>query len=422
MQEATSEAHVSVQHRRSTVSEAAVRLHRSSSGEGALCVGTETIAHLSRHPHLHHTTSANASGNVVLMRSEAELVLDRVALEEGADPECIHAHEIWCRDGSRLARAVWFKASVADRIAGLQCGTFHELSEKLRRWGGQQHSDREVAGIQPASGVYITVGNGILPGRSREGISVGGEGTNIPFTRAPMQRTSEIEEDLGALNSAATECLLAAYPDMEEWCVSTTATYADCSERDEWLQVCQFPAAPPGVARTFPSHQVVLRGHLAHMNACASGADLHIDKMDGGNEFGGCCMFIGDDEAQVDQWRDFAIFEGATGGRGAAVNVLSDDWVCLLCCQYRSHLHGTVFQHASAADDVDRASLRSQTPKPDRMEGMHVVSYNLKRIETFVNRIGGSTAVQQQKVVTKLDSRLRRIARNKVWIASRVDG
>ena len=26
-----------------------------------------------------------------------------------------------------------------------QCGTFHELSEKLRRWGGQQHSDREVA-------------------------------------------------------------------------------------------------------------------------------------------------------------------------------------------------------------------------------------------------------------------------------------
>ena len=414
-------ARVSVQHHRVTVSEGEVRLHRSGNGEGAICAGTETLAHLARHPHAHHQTSADAVGNVVLLRSEADLVLDKVALEQDADPECIHAHEILSRDGSYLARVVWFKAPVADRVAGLRRGTFRDMSEQLRRWAERQQTDQVATAIQPASGVYISVGNGILPGRSRANIAIDGEGTNIPFSRAPVQRTAEIEEDLGALNTAATECLLAAFPDMDEWCVSTRATHDDCSECDDWLQVCQYPAAQTGGGRTFPSHQVVIRGHLADMNACASGADLHVDKMDGGYEFGGCCMFFGDNEAQVDQWRDFAIFESATGGRGAAVNVLSEDWICLLCSRYNSHLHGTVFEHVSAEDDVRRLRCGSQPPAPDRLEGMHVVGYNLKKVETFVNRIGRATAAEQQKVVTKLDSRLSRLARERVWVASRAD-
>ena len=52
------------------------------------------------------------------------------------------------------------------------------------------------------------------------------------------------------------------------------------------------------------------------------------------------------------------------------------------------------------------------------MEGMHVVSYNLRNIETFVDRIGNATAVEQREVIRKLDDRLRRIALRKVWVAS----
>ena len=29
--------------------------------------------------------------------------------------------------------------------------------------------------------------------------------------------------------------------DMEEWCVSLDGTQDDCSERDDWVRVCQYP-------------------------------------------------------------------------------------------------------------------------------------------------------------------------------------
>ena len=400
--------------RTSVVSEGDVRLHRNSSGEGVLCVGEEVMAHLACHHHPQHTTSAVGSGNVVLMRAEAGLVLDTVALEEGADPQCIHASQILGRDGSDLARVVWFKPHVADKIAGLRGGTFQSAAQRLRRWGEQQQSDPVIASIQPASGVYISVGSGILPGHQRECVHLDGEGTLVPFSRAPHRTSDEIEPTLGILNSATAECLLAAFADMEEWCVSTGGNFDDCSECDDWLQVCQYPATPPGMAHTIPSHQVVVRGHLSGVNACASGADLHIDKMDGGYEFGGCCTFFGNQESQSSQWRDFAIFDGGkTGGRGAAVRVLSEDWICALCCRYKSCLHGTVFE-----DDPGIELPEQRCSRRPEMEGMHVVSYNLRNIETFVDRIGNATAVEQREVIRKLDDRLRRIALRKVWVAS----
>ena len=45
-------------------------------------------------------------------------------------------------------------------------------------------------------------------------------------------------------------------------------------------------------------------------------------------------------------------------------------------------------------------------------------TYNLKMIETFVDRVGTTTADEQRKVVGQLDARLRRIACKKLWIAS----
>ena len=45
----------------------------------------------------------------------------------------------------------------------------------------------------------------------------------------------------------------------------------------------------------------------------------------------------------------------------------------------------------------------------------HVVSYNLKMMENFVDRVGTSSAAEQREVVSKLDSRLHSIALRKVW-------
>ena len=183
---------------------------------------------------------------------------------------------------------------------------------------------------------------------------------------------------------------------MEEWCVSDGTS-------EDWVRVCQYPRAPPGGARIIPSHQVVVRGHGAGENACASGADLHVDKMDGGFGFGGCITFFGDAETGNNQWRDFAIFNNRDGGIGASVRVLNGDWICALCCRYNSHLHGTVF-------NMDCATIPT-TPVSSPVLGLHIVSYNLKMIETFVERVAASAAPEQRRVVDKLDKRLRNIAR-----------
>jgi hypothetical protein len=131
--------------------------------------------------------------------------------------------------------------------------------------------------------------------------------------------------------------------------------------------------------------------------------------MDGGFGFGGCITFMGDSETRSDQWRNFAIFDGAKGRNGASIPVLSGDWICALCCRYNAHLHGTVFE-----DDLD-ADLPTPQPR-GRVQALHVVSYNLKMVETFVNRAGTSSAAEQREVVAKLDRRLRSVALRKVWL------
>ena len=169
-------------------------------------------------------------------------------------------------------------------------------------------------------------------------------------------------------------------------------------------------AAVWATARTLPSHQVVVRGHHAGKNPCVSGADLHVDTMDGGGGFGGCTTFFGDSETRRDQWRDFAIFHGVKGGTsGASIRVLCGDWICALCCRYNSNLHGTVFE------EEDENDHHTDIPEPlGRVQGLHVVSYNLKMVENFVDRVGTSSAAEQREVVAMLDSRLHSIALQKV--------
>ena len=147
---------------------------------------------------------------------------------------------------------------------------------------------------------------------------------------------------------------------------------------------------------------------------CASGADLHIDKMDGGFDFGGCITFMASDESAGNQWRDFAIFDSTQGGQGAAVRVLHrDGWLCSLCSLYKSHLHGTVFEDDNGRSDEIQLSPHTR----ETVHGLHVVSYNLRLIEEFCERASSSTTEEQQHIVRLLDERLKRSAREKVWSA-----
>lgn len=392
-----------------------MRLHHWGK-EGALCMGEEVVAHLRPHPEPAHATSAAGTGGVVLLRAQAELVLQPVALPENADPGCVHSCTILASDSSELARVVWFKPASADVVAGLSSSCTESLVSRLRSWAGQQMSEAPSTSVQQASGVYVSLGNGILPGRDREVATLQGEATLIPFSRAPMARSIEIEPIIGELNAAAAECLLLAFPDMDEWCVSLDGTQDDCTERDDWMRVCQYPRVPREGARLLPSHQVVVRGHPTGENPCSSGADLHIDKMDGGFRFGGCILFCGGWEEGQRQWRDFAILEGRNGGRGAAIRVLSSDWICALCCRYNSKLHGTVFEDV-LSEDASPPPVPSSRPVTGPVHGLHVVSYNLKLIESFVARVGTSSAAEQCAAVQKLDPRLRSRALCEVWHA-----
>ena len=164
-----------------------------------------------------------------------------------------------------------------------------------------------------------------------------------------------------------------------------------------------------------------MRGHLKGENPCTSGSDLHVDKMDGGFQFGGCVMFCGDGEQGQNQWRDFALFQDRKGGRGTAIRVLCGDWICAVCCRYNSKLHGTIFEDVPRTDESSISSQpstdpsRSSEPPAGPVQGLHIVSYNMKLIETFVNRVGTSSAMEQRNVVDQLDSRLRSIALRELW-------
>jgi hypothetical protein len=134
--------------------------------------------------------------------------------------------------------------------------------------------------------------------------------------------------------------------------------------------------------------------------------------MDGGGLYGGTIMFLGGHESHPGQWRNFAIFEGAKGGRGVSIPVMHSDCICVLSCQYQRHLHGTVL-----VEQLEGYALTKAAPCR-RVEGLHVVSYNLRMIEGFVNRMSRESAERQSTVVSKyLDERLQ--GRARAWMRRR---
>ena len=373
------------------ISSEGVQLHAS----GSLLLDGQVIQWLSHHPHPGHA-SAGSIGNPILRRTQSELVLDELSLPVLSD-DMMHGVNVTSKEGVTVARVAWMLPTTVDKISNLPEGSTRKLVEELRAWAMMQEVDKNTTTIQPAAGQYISLGHGILPGRQRESVMLDGASTNIPFTRAPAGRSDGVEPTLSSLNGHVAKCMTSVFPDMTSWCVTDGAK----SDQDLWTQVCQYPSAPVG-GFTFPSQQVVVRGHCSQDLPEASAADLHVDKMDGGGVFGGTIMFLGGHESHPGQWRNFAIFEGAKGGRGVSIPVMHSDCICVLSCLYQRHLHGTVLLEQLAGDAQTKAA-----PCP-RVEGLHVVAYNLRMIEGFVNRMSRESAERQAMVVSKhFDKRLR---------------
>ena len=383
------------------ISSEGVQLHAS----GSLQLDGQVIQWLSHHPHPGHA-SAGSIGNPILRQTQSELVLDELSLPVLSD-DMMHGVNVTSKDGVTVARVAWMLPTTVDKLSNLPEGSTRKLVEELRAWAMEQEVDKNTTTIQPAAGQYISLGHGILPGRQRESVMLDGASTNIPFTRAPAGRSDGVEPTLSSLNGHVAKCMTSVFPDMKSWCVTDGVK----SDQELWSQVCQYPSAPPG-GFTFPSQQVVVRGHCSDDLPEASAADLHIDKMDGGGLYGGTIMFLGGHESHPGQWRNFAIFEGAKGGRGVSIPVMLSDCICVLSCQYQRHLHGTVLVEQLEGDVLAKAAPCR------RVEGLHVVSYNLRMIEGFVNRMSRESAERQAMVVSKyLDKRLQ--GRARAWMRRR---
>lgn len=370
---------------------------------GSLMMDDQVIGYLSHHTHPGHA-SAGCIGNPILTRAEADLVLDQLALPAISDDR-MHGANIATKDGEPMARVAWVHPATVDKMNGLHEGTTKGQVEQLRSWALAQEGDRNTTTIQPASGQYISLGNGILPGKGREPVVLNGQSSNIPFSRAPASRSDEVEPILSSVSSNLAVCVATLFPDIASWCVT------DAAEDDErfWTQVCQYPRPTSG-GMTFPSQQVVVRGHLSSDRPDASAADLHVDKMDGGGKIGGTILFLGGNEQHPAQWRNFALFESAKGGRGVSVPVLHKDLICVLVCTYQRCLHGTVHE-----DNVVDAGASDEAV---RIEGLHVVSYNLRMMEAFVARVAVESQEKQAEITSGvLDKRLR--DRAHAWIQRR---
>lgn len=377
------------------ISREGVQLHAS----GSLLLDGQVIEWLSHHPHPGHA-SASSMGNPILKRAQSELVLDELSLPVMSD-DTMHGVNIASREGANVARVAWMLPTAVDNMNRLPVGTTRNLVEELRTWALEQDGDKNTTTIQPAAGQYISLGHGILPGKQRQSVVLDGKPTNIPFTRAPAGRSDGVEPTLSLLSAHVANCMTTVFPDMKSWCVADGAD----SNQELWTQVCQYPRAPSG-GLTFPSQQVVVRGHCSHDLPSASAADLHVDKMDGGGLFGGTIMFLGGHEQHPAQWRKFAIFEDAKGGRGVSIPVLHSDCICVLSCSYQRHLHGTVLE------ELLEEEAHAKVPPGPRVDGLHVVSYNLRMIEGFVERISKESAERQDMVASQyLDERLRNRAR-----------
>ena len=398
-----------------------VWVHVSKSG-GALLSKDGVVKWLEEHP-----CKMGDKTRCILTQTDSELTLKEVSVPVDARRDLVHARTIWnSTERDVLVRAVWLAPELLDEHEGVQRGTTRCRVATVKRWVSEEPSDHISASTADANGIFVTLGNGILPGKGRTSVSLNGARCNIPFSRCNPARSDAMEPLLSELCSSIGSCIEGAFEDEEgkssesgvrsefqRWLHPSEDGVAVQEELD-WRGACQYPRAPVNGV-TLPSHQVVVRGHKRDEHPNWSASDMHVDPMDGGQPVGSAVIFFGGEEEDTEQWDEFAVLETPGGGNGVRVRVLQGDWICVLIFDSKKCLHGTILK---TSDSDDTQSTRSQSSGDEVTKAMHVVAYKLHMMESFIRNVEAETTEKQHGVQCLLDERMQRRLQRRLTVTS----
>jgi hypothetical protein len=381
----------------------------------------EVVQGLPEHPSDKHKKRSGDPA-FVLPRGVAALVLQRLELPPCADEMTVYVGEA-CALGDAanvFVRAVWFTPHVADAISGRVLGSHaRDVSLLHRKWLDTDLSKRGEDATQPASGRYVELGLGNLPGYGRTSLGVGGGRSVLPFPRNPVE-SDEFEPLLSEVMSDVSAVIHHALP------LSVTAAHAPLSSPfspplSEVEEAFQYPRLRREVG-ALRSHQVVLRGPRrvgvserdpdADREACLSVSDLHVDPWDGGGSLGTCTVHTCSrldgapplDPSHEDrhlECRGTAVFPHKWGGRGVHVMSMVPGWNCAILMRTSDRLHGSVMPGEGEEEGFGLP----------RVDMLRVVTYPLRRIERLVERLSSEPS-QVVRVVEE----------SHAWVRSRVQG
>jgi len=356
------------------------------------------LAHLPAHPSA-SMRAGTADFLAVLPSILAPLVTEVLELPPEPDIMRVYVGQGFAAGaGSEpFVRAVWFTPEAADDICGRETGSHTRASSCLREiWRSTTSKPGVVGGgggVRPSSGVYTELGFGVMPGKARGSIVVGGGRSVLPFGRNPAW-SDALEPSLGDFLSDVSAVLHQVVPPATMR-AQTSSVYG--GNEHVISEVYQFPRLRESVGRLH-AHQVVLRCPestgdkvLDDKHAWMAASDLHVDPWDGGGEFGCCTVHACEDlresgtrapvstrERHLLLHRGIVVFPQADGGRGVHIRSMVPGWRCALVFKTRTCLHGSVM-----VDESDRDGL-SLT----HLDLYRVVTYPLSRIERLLGRAG----------------------------------
>ena len=352
------------------------------------------LSHLPTHPSA-RMRAGTAHYLPVLPSDAAPLVTEVLELPLEPDRYIVYVGEAFTpgTGSNPFVRAVWFTSEVADAITGRVRGS-HAVATQLVReqW---ESSDRRCNGAggwgtQPAGGLYSEMGYGVMPGRTRVSVSVGGAGSVLPFARnAALSDAME-----GSLSDFLSDVSMVLHATLPTRCMRAQGdVYGACDEA--MMDVYQYPRLRRDAAGLH-AHQVVLRcakrcddAQADDIRAWEACSDLHVDPWDGGGDLGCCTVHvcsrraehtIGDmseeRERHLTLHRGLAVFPHANGGRGVHIRSMVPGWQCALLFRTRECLHGSVLL-------AKRELAGFGLPQLDMMR---VLSYPFSRVERLLRR------------------------------------
>ena len=343
----------------------------------------------------------------VLRDAEADLVTSWLQMPQNPDPSVVYVGRAY-EDGSHspFARVFWFHEKTSTVLAGTDLDGSRLVDAldhiiTLMKEGDEGMETKGGHGTQPASGQYVELGTGVLPGRGRNSILVDGKSRSIPFSRGPMGRSDDYE---GALSVVCAAAALVATRVLQpnEACVMRMD-----SGPSNVVRAYQYPRQYKNLPCA-SSHQVALRrpadrsglSHIERQRVCLrSVSDLHVDREDGsigkgqGRGLGSMAIYAcrsserGDTSHNVKDMlpalslRDLVVFPRVGGGRGVRVRVMHPGWLCIVLFVTSEQLHGGVCAQMQESEAEPTLYL------PEGLNTISMFTYPLKRVQALLERL-----------------------------------